>query len=377
MDHHVHNISTSRKPHDLKEVKAILAAKRKSISRETFPISAFENFKASHDNAANEQEVIAEVIPEIIGSNQISHFRSRNTTFANLQPLITGADVVSAKPDVYYGALPSALDQTVRGKLDSHIVPSRGGKPIAPNFFLEVKGPGGAAVVAERQARYNGAIGSRAMHSLQNYGSEEPEYDGGSYTFTSVYNGGLLQIYAHHITPPTEGRRPEYHMTEVKAICVTGDPKSFRCGVTAWRNARDLAKQYRDDFIQAANAKAKQQTGAPKTPDVVIASPLSSQHYTAESEEEDSSSSQDATHSSRWTPSKVIDSLRPHAELKDASKTQRRAGRRDGIPPGGDKLVKGETLLEHSAVPRAFVCVERVRASEVGTAETAVERLKG
>ena len=82
---------------------------------------------------------------------------------------------------------------------------------MAPNFFLEVKGPEGILAVAERQARYHGAVGSRGIHSLQNYGAEEPEYDGKAYTFSSIYHGGTLKLYAHHVTAPTtEGGRPEY-----------------------------------------------------------------------------------------------------------------------------------------------------------------------
>ena len=45
---------------------------------------------------------------------------------------------------------------------------------MAPNFFMEVKGPDGSLAVATRQARYNGTVGSRAIYSLQNYGVEEP-----------------------------------------------------------------------------------------------------------------------------------------------------------------------------------------------------------
>ena len=84
---------------------------------------------------------------------------------------------------------------------------------MAPNFFLEVKGPDGNAAVATRQARYDGAIGSRAMHSLQNYGREEPQYDGKAYTFSSAYHNGLLQLFVHHVTAPTTtGGRPEYRV---------------------------------------------------------------------------------------------------------------------------------------------------------------------
>lgn len=60
---------------------------------------------------------------------------------------------------------------------DCHV--SRRWAAIARQTVVDgVKGPFGSAGVATQQARYDGAIGSRAMHSLQNYGVEEAEYDG-------------------------------------------------------------------------------------------------------------------------------------------------------------------------------------------------------
>jgi hypothetical protein len=49
--------------------------------------------------------------------------------------------------------------------------------PIAPNFFLAAKGPDGSASVAKRQACYDGALGARGIHSLQEYGKDEPVFD--------------------------------------------------------------------------------------------------------------------------------------------------------------------------------------------------------
>jgi hypothetical protein len=132
-------------------------------------------------------------------------------------------------------------------------------KPMAPNFFMEVKGPIGSPAVAARQARYDGAFGARAMHALQNYGKNELEYDGSAYVFSSTYHDGMLKLYAHHMTASTEpDGQPEYHMTQVDAWAMTGNVDDFRRGATAFRNARDLAKRHRDGFVQSANATASQ-----------------------------------------------------------------------------------------------------------------------
>ncbi|KAM3499048.1 hypothetical protein MY11210_009636, partial [Beauveria gryllotalpidicola] len=108
----------------------------------------------------------------------------------------------------------------------------------------------------------DGAVGSRAMHSLQNYGEkDEPVYDGNSRTFSSTYHAGTgtLQLYAHHVTGPTvDGEQPEYHMTQIRTFGMTDTRETFIVGATALRNARDLAQQQRQTFIRAANARASQ-----------------------------------------------------------------------------------------------------------------------
>jgi hypothetical protein len=64
-------------------------------------------------------------------------------------------------------------------------------------------------------------------------------------------------MYVHHPSSPrTDGGPPSYHMTEVDAWALTGSRDGFTCGIIAFPNARDLAKSYRDRFIQAANSRA-------------------------------------------------------------------------------------------------------------------------
>ncbi|OAA63261.1 hypothetical protein SPI_03424 [Niveomyces insectorum RCEF 264] len=257
-DHGVYPIYSSQKP-DLTEVRTALTVPRPSLSPSKFSESAFESFQESNARAKDEDDVIANVIPTILGPHKPTDASSRNTVFGNLEPLTDGT-IAPAVPDIYYGVHPEELSQSVRGELSHHIIPSTmQDKPLAPNFFIEVKGPDGSAAVATRQARYDGAAGSRAMHSLQNYGEGELQYDGQAYTFSSTYHGGTgtLQLYAHHPTAPTsEGGRPEYHMTQLRTFGMTDTRDTYIQGATTFRNARDIAKRHRDGFIQAANAKA-------------------------------------------------------------------------------------------------------------------------
>src|SRR5205814_5665095 len=122
------------------------------------------------------------------------------------------------------------LDLQVRKKLGKYILPSADiSEPMLPNFFTEVKGPGGTTAVARRQACYDGALGARAMHEIQSYAKREPTYDGNAYTITSTYHDGTLKMFTTHITPPTApGGKPEYHMTQLGAWALTGYPKICR-----------------------------------------------------------------------------------------------------------------------------------------------------
>ncbi|CAH0049026.1 unnamed protein product [Clonostachys solani] len=255
-DHQVHPPTYASQGPEWAEVMAALARPRPSLSQSMFPPTSFSTFQAKDMAAKSEAAVLRNVIPTITGSDQADHLCCQNTLFGNLKPLTDGT-IVTAKPDIYYGADPKDLDRSIRDELAGHIIPSTSqDRPMAPNFFLEVKGPGGNQAVTTRQACYAGAIGSRAMHSLQNYNEKQPRYGTEHTAFSSFYHSGTLKIFAHHITAPsTPEGQPEYHMIKLHGSEVTGSIDNFRSGVGAFRNARDLAKQYRDRFIQEANAR--------------------------------------------------------------------------------------------------------------------------
>ncbi|KAH8646529.1 hypothetical protein BGZ61DRAFT_550181 [Ilyonectria robusta] len=204
---------------------------RRSLSPSRFSDGAFEAFQKVHDEVKSEEDVMREIIPVISGDANIAN--SGNVVFNNLDSITDGTSV-NAKPDFYDGAYPEDID------------------PAA-------KAPSKDADVAKRQACLAGAYGARAMHALQNYGQEEPQYDGNAYAYSSTYHAGTgtLKLYAHHVTAPTtEGGRPEYHMTHMRTFGMIDSREAFVQGVTAFRNTRDLAKRRRDKLIQAANARA-------------------------------------------------------------------------------------------------------------------------
>jgi hypothetical protein len=258
-DHHVHPIHKSQQP-DLEGIRSTRAVPRPSLSLSRFSEGAFKHFQENNVKARDEADVLANVIPAILGPSQATDNCARNTAFSTLEPLTDGT-ITAAKPNIYWGAYPEELAPAVRNELAGHIVPSTmPEKPIAPNVFLEVNGPDGTAGVATRQVRYDGAIGARAMHSVQNYRMEEPQFDGKPHTFSFKYHNGTLTKYSHHMTAPTasSGGRPEYHMSEVDGWAMTSKRGTFVEAATDLRNTLDLAGAYRADFMRDANARASQ-----------------------------------------------------------------------------------------------------------------------
>ena len=165
------------------------------------------------------------------------------------------------KPDLYWGARSEQIDRRVRPDLDRQIVPStKDTYPATPNSFLEAKGPDGSVAVKTMQACYDGAIGARAVHALQNYGQAEPTFDKKAYAISSTYHDGTLEIHSHHPSQPLRlGEPSQYHMTSLRGFLPTDSPEIFRQGVGAFQNARDLATQQRDVLINQANKVARPQ----------------------------------------------------------------------------------------------------------------------
>ena len=266
------NGQAAMKPENWEEIHVRLRQRRPSLSPSKFSEEDFEKFVQADMDAAKEKQVTTSVIPIIEGNGTDTKCISGDTLFTNFEPLTDGT-LVPGKPDIYYGARPEQLVRPVRDELGGQVVPStQDSLPIAPSFFVEVKGPDGLPAVAKRQATYVGALGARAIHTLRSYG-QEPVYDHNAYTITSTYLDGQLKMYSSHVTRPSlPGGRPEYFMTQLNAWSMTGNIETFRQGVTAYRNARDWAKEHRDEAIRMANKMANKMANEslPKTPAPVL-----------------------------------------------------------------------------------------------------------
>ncbi|CAJ2508606.1 Uu.00g136320.m01.CDS01 [Anthostomella pinea] len=242
-------------PTNMDEILQALARPRPSLSPFRFSDEEFRRFKRADAHAANEWQITSTVIPILEGDVRDTKWVFGQVPFTNLDHLTDGS-LVPANPDRYYGARPEQLDRQVRAELHGSITPStQHDLPIVPNFFLGAKGPEGSPAVAKRQASYDGALGARAMLSLQSYKASVPIYDNSAFTITSTYLDGALKMYTSHPVEPTTGAAPDYVTTQINSWSLTGNPSSFRTGASAYRNARDWAKLQRDEAIKRANAR--------------------------------------------------------------------------------------------------------------------------
>jgi len=261
-DHNIHTRSSSSEA-DLTELREALAVQLPSVY---YSAQEFINIRSQCLSAQNEEDVM-KILWTIAGPDDIGHPSAMKTQFNNLAAIAD--ETALAEPDLYYGARPEEVSRQLRNELDKLIVPSNWkNRPVVPNFFVEVKGPSGAESVAEQQARIDGALGCRAMHSIRTYGMvESNEYDGKPYAFSCTLTSTTLVLYAHHISGPAAwGDLPHYFMTAIDQWALWPDVESLCRAVTAFRNVRLLAKKYRDIFIRAANARVPAKASIPRPP---------------------------------------------------------------------------------------------------------------
>ncbi|KAL4812495.1 hypothetical protein BDW67DRAFT_178638 [Aspergillus spinulosporus] len=224
-----HDGTAPSKPENVAEIRRRLLAPRSSIALlETTLEKDYEEFIGFNNDAVNEQEVITNIFPILEGNQKT---RSQ------------------------------AGEPAIRKQLDRKIKPSNHSHcPVVPNFFFEAKGHYGSLPAATRQACYDGALGARGMHSLQQLrGSSESKYDNKAYVITVTYYSGYLGVYVTHPTRSRSTDNPDKHtnyvMTQVGQWALHDDPETYQRGLNAYRNGRDLAKEYRDNFIRQANGR--------------------------------------------------------------------------------------------------------------------------
>lgn len=256
-DHGIYKSNRAQKPSNWAEVNERLVQPRPSLSPSQFSEAAFETFQQISEDALTENSVMSKAFPIITGNADIPS--QENLYFGNLKDL-TDSSITKAKPDFYDGARPAELNKQVREQLSEYIEPStKRNAPLLPNFFMEGKGPDGKAPVNELQALYNGILGQRAMLKLLSYTDPETVHYDIAHTITPTYHGGTgdLTIYSTHASQSNNPQHPvEYRMTQLRGWKMTDTIDTFRQGAAALRNARDWAREKREELIAAVNSNA-------------------------------------------------------------------------------------------------------------------------
>ena len=234
--------------------------RRTSLSSSRFTDREFEEFQDAAADAKKEEQATQSVISVIEGNSRESKYVCGRIKFGNLQNLTGDCTLTPGNPDLYDGARPEQLDRRIRDRLKGMIIPStQDDLPVAPNFFLHVKGRDGTEAVAAKQCVYDGALGERGQLSLRLYRRKEVQFDNNAHTITSVYRYPTLSMYTVYAAR-VDGRQEYYtHLIGFWAIC--GDIQTFRNGAAAFRNLRDWAKEQRDEAIRLANSVADQVEG--------------------------------------------------------------------------------------------------------------------
>ena len=337
IDHGIHINNRAQKPNNWAEINRRIIQPRPSLSPSRFSETAFETFRQTNEEALTENTVMSKAFPIIADTAGIPS--QENLLFGNLKHLTDGS-ITKAKPDCYDGSRPADLNKQIREELGPYIVPSTNtATPCLPNFFTEGKGPDGSIAVCKQQALYDGALGARGIHKLRSYVDPETAYDNNTYTITSTYHGGSgdLTIYSTHPIPSNNPQNPiEYRMIQLNGWKMTGNPEAFRQGATALRNARNWAKEKREELIIAANNKvldAEQPDLASSTQSFVSVSSTEVTHPESETSADElalevgtltSFSHKTPVRAQMNLPSKVSSSRQP----KKASQASKRPSRR-------------------------------------------------
>lgn len=254
------SLSFRAKPKNLEELKTRLGKRRPSLDESRFSEQDFENLKENNAKAKNSAEAMANVFPVLKGSSGIFSYQKRN-----LRPLTE--EVAAAMPDLYDGSVPESLDLRVQDELGEIAPCTDLSSPLLPNFFMEVHGCVGDPVVLTRQLMRDLLYGARGMLEIQSYSNGDRGFDGNAYTIGVSYSGslGALRFYTMFPTEPADPTgNPVYQMYEVKILLLTQDAEGCRDGITWFRNARDFAKDVRDEAIASANKVAlDRHNGAP------------------------------------------------------------------------------------------------------------------
>ncbi|POS83525.1 hypothetical protein EPUL_003886 [Erysiphe pulchra] len=257
--------ATTDKP-NVRKIPASTTEKKVLMATLTFapkisPQFIFELFKRSIIRAKNESEVVKYLVPILEGGILVENQGSKHITFSNLEPL-TDANIeqralLEGTPDRCYGSPFEQLCKEVREDLNSKVVPTaEKTNPIAPNFFLELKGPEGYQKTADLQAQHYEAWGERGQIALRSWGHDASVLDGKAHTIACTYFSRMLIFYSIHAVKSLDiDVRIEHFMHIIDGFFM--DASVFNA-IAAYQKLQDYAEEKRNEAIELANTRAQE-----------------------------------------------------------------------------------------------------------------------
>lgn len=214
---------------------------------------------------------------------QGSVFKRNQSRWSELAT-ITDGNTKPAQPDMTYATKAGELKQPIRDHLRDKIMPPADEQFICPNFMIAVKGPGGSTRVNDLQAVHAGALAARGMHAIWSYGSRaeavDAEVDTGKIarTITCTWKDGIFIMYASYRLDPqgseegsgssvsTSSTSPTYCTKLIDTwIFNTYNNEKLKEGFAAYLNGLEWAQEQRDEAIERANRRYKEDERTERT----------------------------------------------------------------------------------------------------------------
>ena len=235
-----------------------------AIRKDPCPLGADAAISAAHrqflwaiEKSSLKKEVMVNVFPAIRGG--LRYLTAVSRICPNVADLSDDDKLIIPKPDYMEGCEMFHANMRLCAVLSPFIVTANVEEaPFAPNLFAKILGNSDSLEAAEKQARYDGAIGARGIHMMLNLGKAIEVFDGKAYTVTFIYYSGFLRMYLHFIVPTGDPEYPRCYQTARAGSWALEDLEGFRDGVTAYRNAQDLAHELREEVVRQAIAKVDQ-----------------------------------------------------------------------------------------------------------------------
>lgn len=164
------------------------------------------------------------------------------------------------RSEFYDGSHPSAIECGLREEMAGLIVPSNNtSAAILPTFLMTVAAPTTSSLCLKRAAWYYGVFAARAIHQLRSHIPSQVLNDKRAYVITAGYepDSGALNLYVTHTVVTNNPTVPvQYHTVTCCSWYLETNAETFRTAIRALRNAREWARDQREDLTRLTNGMA-------------------------------------------------------------------------------------------------------------------------